>query len=360
MGIIYDNKISIAFDVYGCPQACKHCWLGPQKNGNLTFHDALAHFKALRSEQSRDRYYQAEIEYFGPDFREPHFGSNYKTEYAISDEINRTQYDIDRQFELVSLWRLTRDDSYAQWCKDRGINRAQLKVFGGKTADDYFIGRQNAHEEILLAAEVLIAHDIVPRFQIYLNRMGIASLANFMATLNAAGIMSKIRDLGEEPNIHCMTFDSSGNGYTNHQYRIESADIAKIPDKLLERSAAHFGKPIEFHTEEELASQILEDGDGPLYPTKHWLWFLIDQKMDVYPNFQSMEPEWKIGNFHHDSWQHIIESYVENTNMGLKTLFGMTKHEIVRKNFEREKYKVYMNESDLLTYYIEREVRKTR
>ena len=314
----------------------------------------------MRSEQSSSRYYQADMEYFGLDFREPHFGANYKTEYAISDAVNGTKYDIDRQFELVSLWRLTRDDSYAQWCKDRGINRAQLKVFGGKAADDYFIGRENAHEETLAAAELLIAHGIVPRFQIYLNRIGIASLGNFMAELNTVGIMSKTRDLGEEPNIHCMTFDSSGNGYDNHQYRIESADIGKIPDELLERSAAHFDRPIEFHTEEELAALILEHDDGPLYPTKHWLWFFVDQHMDVYPNLLSMEPEWRIGNFHRDSWRRIVESYVENTNVGLKTLFGMSKHEIVRNNFEGKVCKVYMNESDLLTYYVEREVRKTR
>ena len=28
MAKFYNNKLSLAFDIYGCPQRCKHCWIG--------------------------------------------------------------------------------------------------------------------------------------------------------------------------------------------------------------------------------------------------------------------------------------------------------------------------------------------
>ncbi len=179
MGVIYDNRVSIAFDLYGCPQACKHCWLGPQKKGNISFNEALLEFDAIKKFQEKERFHDADIEYLGIDYREPHFGDNYKVEYAVVDEINGTKFDIDHDFQLVSLWRIAKDRSYPAWCKERGIDGAQLKVFGGKDATKHFLGRATAYEETMQRAKTLIEHGMLQRFQIYLNRVGVDSLNSF-------------------------------------------------------------------------------------------------------------------------------------------------------------------------------------
>ncbi len=176
MGIIYKGKVSVGIAVHGCPQSCKHCWLGPQNHGHLTFDDAVDRFHAIKTEQRR----------------EPHYGDDYRQEYAITDEINQTMFDIDRDFSLVSLWRVNRDDSYAKWCKERGINRAQLKVFGGRAANNFFVGRKTAHDETLRAAEILIDRGIVPRLQIYLNKIGIGTIDQFLLEYERTGVTASI------------------------------------------------------------------------------------------------------------------------------------------------------------------------
>lgn len=144
---IYDNKICISFDVFGCPQRCKHCWLGHPEHSNMNIEEVFSFFKKIKKEQQKNNYFGAKIEYLGIDFREPRFGDDYKELYNKVDKINGCSLEAEKDFELISLWRLVRDEEYVNWIKERGIKRAQLKVFGLKETNDFFYGRKGAHED---------------------------------------------------------------------------------------------------------------------------------------------------------------------------------------------------------------------
>ena len=357
MGIIYDNKISIAFDVHGCPQRCRHCWLGPQPEGRLTFDDAVSHFQRIREIQQREKLHDAEIEFFGIDYREPHDGPNYRDEYDMVDSINGTRYEVDRDFRLVSLQRLTRDPGYIAWCRDRGIEGAQLKVFGGKDANDFFIGRKDTYEETIQGARWLVDGGIIPRFQVYLNTIGIHSLNTFFSELATYHVLEDMRERGMPVDIHCMTFGSVGRGYENRDYRIEIDDVTLIPEWLVEMTEAKFGKAFELLPEAVLAERILAGDDGPISPENHWLWFFVDRRLDVYTNLTEMHASCRLGNLGEDPWQEILDGYVRDAAPGLETVFSVSKHELVKRHLVPKSRKVYMGAGDLLEYYLAREIR---
>ena len=89
MAKIYGNKISISFDVYGCPQRCKHCWLGQPKHSTMDTDEVIATFEYIKNEQNRYHYFDAEVEYLDVGLREPHYGNDYKELYQKIDKINR-------------------------------------------------------------------------------------------------------------------------------------------------------------------------------------------------------------------------------------------------------------------------------
>ena len=69
MAEIYNNQISIAFDVYGCPQRCKHCLLVHPKHAAIDADEVISTFARLKHEHNQNRYYGSEVQYLSVDFR---------------------------------------------------------------------------------------------------------------------------------------------------------------------------------------------------------------------------------------------------------------------------------------------------
>ena len=88
MANIYKDEISIAFDVYGCPQQCKHCWLGHPGHSNMNVNEVISNFLRIKAEHNENNYYGTEVKYLRVDIQEPHYGDNYKKLYSRVDEIN--------------------------------------------------------------------------------------------------------------------------------------------------------------------------------------------------------------------------------------------------------------------------------
>lgn len=64
------NKITVCFDMAGCPNRCKHCWIGVTKNGRLEIHNMV-------SIAERFKKYTKELEVFSW-YREPDYRDDYK------------------------------------------------------------------------------------------------------------------------------------------------------------------------------------------------------------------------------------------------------------------------------------------
>lgn len=132
------KKITVCLDMYGCPNRCRHCWLGAQDNGNLTVQDLKDTAEAFRA-------FADTFEIFDW-YREPDFRDNYKELWKLTEELS------DRKtphYELISFWRAVRDPEYIPWVASLGVRNAQLTLFGDEAATDYFIGRKGAYQEIL-------------------------------------------------------------------------------------------------------------------------------------------------------------------------------------------------------------------
>jgi MoaA/NifB/PqqE/SkfB family radical SAM enzyme len=232
-------------------------------------------------------------------------------------------------------------------------------VFGGEQANNFFVGRRTAHEETMHGAEILLAHGILPRFQIYLNRVGIDTIPEFLDELGQRGILDEIERQGARPQIHCMTYGLQGFGRINRRYAIEPGDVARIPKELLASTAEHFGRPLALCGEAEFAERILAGADGLVYPEKHWLWFFVDQAWDVYPNLSEMHAAWRLGNLRTDDWRTILHRYVDDEAPAAKLLFSISRHDLVRRNRGQCARMAFMSEGDLLDYYMCLEAEKS-
>jgi MoaA/NifB/PqqE/SkfB family radical SAM enzyme len=352
MANIYNNEISLAFDVYGCPQRCKHCWVGHPRNSNMNVEEVISMFSSIKNEHNDNNYYGSKVKYLRVDIREPHYGDNYKNLYNRVDEINGCSVEVDNNFELISLWRLVCDKDYVNWIKERGINKVQVKVFGLEETNDFFYGRKGAHKDLIEGTNILLNNGIIPRWQVYYNKKGINELCQVMELTHELNIWERVSDLGEKFNIHGYTFDSDGSGFINHNYRIEKGDEKKIPKRLWEKSKEHYGEEYDLKTEGELTKEILNKGEYTLIPDDHWLWFFVTSDWDVYPNFMGPAPWWKLGNLKENNWKTIVDNYKNNNNLGLKVMTEISAKELAKKYGSIEGEKLYNDESQLVEYWL--------
>ena len=153
------RKLALVVDMYGCPNRCRHCWLGrlpniPPENG------------ADEMLVNSFRPYFEQIEYYSW-LREPDFCGEYRARWE-RDKALSVNCEPQR-FELASFWRLVRDGEYAKFLREVGVKVVQLTFFGGEETTDRYIGRKGAYSELLKATEILLQNGIAPRWQAFIN-----------------------------------------------------------------------------------------------------------------------------------------------------------------------------------------------
>ena len=139
------KEITICLDMYGCPNRCRHCWLGVTPNGHMPVSEIEAAADGFRPFAEGVQVYDW--------YREPDFRDNYRELYGLC---NRFSHRPIEHFELVSFWRLVRDKEYVEWLVSLGLKKAQLTIFGGEETTDHYIGRKGAYSEILEAIENIL------------------------------------------------------------------------------------------------------------------------------------------------------------------------------------------------------------
>ncbi len=350
MAKIFNNKISLSFDIYGCPNMCKNCWIGHPKHNKMNVNEVISTFSNIKNEQNSKKYYNAKIEYIDVGFREPHYGDDYKKLYNRVDEVNNCVLEVDSKFELISLWRLGNDSNYIKWIRERGIKRAQLKVFGLEKTNDFFYGKKGAHQELINGTNILLENGIVPRWQVYLNKMGINELRGVLELTKVLNVEKRVQELGENFNIKGAPYDSTGAGYDNNKFRIEKKDLVKIPSEIINIAS--------LKTEKELIKKIINNDDKTVMPNNHNLWFYITSNWDVYPNFMGIAPWWKLGNLKSNSWKSILNTYVENNNKGLRIMNEITTKELIQKCGDKNSEKIFSGVGQFEEYLVEKYCRE--
>jgi len=179
------KTVGVAFDLAGCPNRCRHCYLGiaPNREGRRAFLQELASaFWSWKPSGDAEPYF-AQVD-IGSFYREPDFADDYKELYDLERELSRRE---PRRFELLSIWRLARDEEYAPWAREHGPRTCQISFFGMAEVNDYFFRRRGAFEDNLKATERLLSVGMIPRWQIFLTKPGMRALEPLV------GLIHKLR-----------------------------------------------------------------------------------------------------------------------------------------------------------------------
>lgn len=181
------KKITICVDMAGCPNRCRHCWIGAGKNGHMT----VMQFESIANEFKG---FSKDLEVFSW-YREPDYRDDYRDLWDLECKLSTVPR---KHFELVSFWRLVRDDTYADWLYSVGVRRCQLTLFGGEAITDYYVGRKGAYKEIISAIQILLDKKIAIRLQVFVNKSNLIELIELEKVIKELQLEEKCAEINQQ------------------------------------------------------------------------------------------------------------------------------------------------------------------
>lgn len=302
----YEN-ILVALDMLGCPNRCRHCFMGWRPNPRLAESD-------LRFVADAFRPYAKTLTVSDWN-REPDFCDGYKEKWELCKRLS-TPGAPPEHYELASIWRLARDEEYAPWLKSLGLRCVQVTLFGGEELTDYFTGRKGAYQDILKAIDVLLENGIAPRIQIFANQKTIPELPRVMELIGQLELERRCEAVGI-PFV-CFVHQGSCDGEAEKLYPIwvTSEDLEKIPDKLARYTLRHFNKPdlqaVFGWKEAELYQELLRDNTVKSLGETDSPVLYVDGEFNVYPNIGVPAEQWCLGNLKTDGAAEILGRLANN------------------------------------------------
>lgn len=327
------NKLSLVVDMYGCPNRCKHCWLGHMPNRKMA-----------------DKTDEQLIEYFKPYFenityyswlREPDYCDDYRQRWMKDNEISIQGRPM--RFELASFYRLVRDKEYVKFLKEVGVKKVQLTFFGLETMTDFYIGRKNAYNELLLATDILISNGIAPRWQAFIFEDNKNEIVKLLDVIDKLNLYERCASFGEEFKFFVHAGSCDGENVKQYPIRIQKENIPKqlIPyyleyDNILE--------------EKECVKLLSESYEKIVFEATDDIVLNISNDMNVYFNYTHMTKPWIIGNILKDDAKELVRKIVEGDTYALNMIRKCSYSELVKrygdatstKVFTLDDYKMYM------------------
>lgn len=313
------RDLFITFDMGGCPNRCKHCWIGHTPNCKMDIKDIkdiVNQFKGWKH-QGRDPYFEEVT--VNTWYREPDYLDNYRELWDLEKDLSTKPL----RFELMSIWRLARDDTYAKWAKEIGTEVCQITFFGLEEHTDYYTGRIGAFKDNLIATERLLKAGIIPRWQYFLNAENIEELGDFHQLIMDLKLEERIKELGSEFQCFVHTPTPDGEAFHLESIRPTLNDIKRIPDYFIDKTKKHYKtndlEDVFGQTEQCLIKELeVVDKACGEYPN---LAFVITPAFDVYTNLGEPLPWWSIGNIKDDSIDIIMERFLTDDCPGLTSNF---------------------------------------
>ena len=218
------SYLGVMVDMAGCPNRCRHCWLSAHKNGNISvddFRDIAAAFKNWRDESGEGI---RELGFFSW-WREPDYRDDYRDLWGLEQELSspgRAQ-----RFELHSVWRLARDESYAKWAATLPPKVCQITFFGMEENTDWGTRRKGAYRDNLIASERLIAAGIAPRWQLFITKRCINELDDFTRLMYELDLHKRCEAIGQKFVVFIGGMSPEGSGYDLENIRVIESDLAE-------------------------------------------------------------------------------------------------------------------------------------
>jgi len=329
---IASGQIGVALDMQGCPNRCRHCYVGSLPNRRMSEDDlrwAVGRFK----DHFRDASGGLVVEKLSVCSwgREPDFSDNYERLAALEAELGDGQ---PTRYELLSVWRLARDADYARWAKRIGPDTCQISFFGLERTQDFFHRRRGAFQDCLRAAERLLEAGMKPRWQLFLTKKILPDLGGLMKLIERMRIRQRVEALGGEfvMFIHPPALVGEGRKIAHLSATLE--DTKLVPAELAAATRKHFDSERIWTTEAETVARIADDAEavGPPYPyPSPKLWFLVAGNWDVFSNMGTTDPWWGLGNLKREPVQAILESFENDRILPLKVNRAEMLQELARR-----------------------------
>jgi MoaA/NifB/PqqE/SkfB family radical SAM enzyme len=321
MSNIHFSSLTACLDMAGCPNRCKHCWLGVTPNGRLNENDlryVAEKFHPFTDNLTVDSWY-----------REPDYLPEYKRLWDVERELSDSKRIA--HWDLMSVWRAERDAEYVPWLKSLGVKACQVTLFGGREKTDYYTGRHGAYDEIINAIEQLINAEISPRIQVFINQDNIDDLQSVV-------------DLITEMRISAFVHQGSCDGENSKLYdiRVTPKDLEQVPPLLIDYSLKHFNKDnfidIFGKTERELCTEL--SGSTEIVGTvTNTPTFYVDKDFNVYPNITTPSKYWSLGNLKTDGAEVVLHRYKNDESLAQRVRKTVTIGELIKAcgNYKSEK-----------------------
>lgn len=341
--------ISIVLDMAGCPNRCKHCWIGHSPNGHLTEDD-------LRYAAAQFRPFAEKLTVYDWT-REPDYTDDYRRRWALCNELSDGERD---HFELISTWRIARDPSYAPWLASLGIKAAQLTLFGGQETTDRYTGRRGAYDDILHAINTLLAHGIAPRIQIFVNKDNVDELPLIDRLISDMDLIHRCAAIGQ--TFVCFMHQGSCDGENEKLYPIRPTpdDLRNLPPRLVDMSLQFWQaeniQQVFGQTEEALFAELAHSTDTENLAENEPVLY-IDKDFNVYPNFGAMEPSWCLGNLKAAGAAAILRNFSENRTPAQHTRLTTPVCEMVKALGDPHSQRLFARD-DYIQYLLNRYCRK--
>ncbi|MBU1094452.1 MAG: radical SAM protein [Firmicutes bacterium] len=340
------EKISLCFDSNGCPNRCRHCWIGHKSNEIIEKEKIIEIVKGFTKYANRIEVYSW--------IREPDYSDNYKEQWELDNELSVNSKP--QRFELLSFYRLVRDKEYINWLKKFDIKKYQLTLFGKEETTDYYVGRKGAYKEILEATNILLNNGLLPRWQMFIYKNNLDEIDYILSLIESMNLKERCLKNGGEFEFFIHTGSCDGENRNNYDQWIEKSDIKKIPKQYF------IGNLIE---EKILFESLLENKETAKLNNNNPI-FYIDNEFNVYPNFSDMSEHWKLGNLNIDSIENIIQVYSENmspaqylrNNIPLSELVSISGDSKSNKLFTENDYIDYLVNSYFINMYMNRKDKK--
>lgn len=334
-----DKSLTLAVDMYGCPNRCRHCWIGHMPNRKM--------------EENADIWL---INYFKPYFhnityyswlREPDYCNDYARRWQKDNQIS--VHTLPERFELASVWRIARDLKYVVFLKEAGVKKVQMTFFGMEEMTDKYTGRKGAFKELLEATEILLANQIAPRWQAFINEENKHEIVQLLQLADTLKLKERCRAFQSDFKFFVHSGSCDGEKRRLYDLRIEKDHI---PKELI----PYYLNYEEVITERKCCYLLMDDTSNVVYHNEGWVVLNISNTYDAYFNFTHMTEGWKIGNLKIESQEEIIHRIMEEDIPALNLARSITLKELVKKYGNKQSDKVFFIDdykSYLLNCYIE-------
>jgi hypothetical protein len=270
-------------------------------------------------------------------YREPDFSNDYRELYEVEKELSRRE---PRRSELLSVWRLARDEGYASWAKAHGPRTCQITFFGMEEMTDRLTGRRGAFRDAMTATQRLLDVGMIPRWQVILTKPGLPDLPQLLQTASKLDVRNRVADLGERFVMFCHPPGPDGEAWSLEDDRIEESDLKAIPDELTESTRRHFGGKIEWQPEGKLVHEVLAGRSiPPTIPSQTW--FFVNAELDVFSNYGDLTPPWRLGHLPRDGWDAILKGFEEEKPSALWTTLHAVDSELAERFGRKEGLHLY-------------------